>query len=439
MLLYNLRLAVASIRRHPVLTALIVSGIALGVCVSTATLTIYHLMAQDPLPGRSGRLYYVRLDSWDPAAPHPAPSGIPPQLTYQDMRAVMRSGIPAHQAAMYMASLYVFPDQAAQRPFAASVRMTSGDFFPMFATPFRYGAAWTHAADERPEPVVVISSQLNQRLFGGGDSTGKTLRLGDRRYRIAGVLAPWRSKVRFYDLTANAFAPFDDVFMPLNWVEPLRLNTSGNSDGWKSFTPPTFEGFLHSESTWLEMWVELPDAASRRAYQEFLDAYVREQKRHGRFARPMDNRLTPMTALMDELKVVPQEVKSMSAMSLLFLAVCSLNLVGLFLGKFLARAPVVGVRRALGASRGAVFLQHIVECELVGLVGGAIGLLLSAGLLAVLRRIAGTLPAVTVFFHLDATMVLAAIGLSLAAGLLAGIYPSWRICAAAPALHLKTQ
>jgi ABC-type lipoprotein release transport system permease subunit len=44
-----------------------------------------------------------------------------------------------------------------------------------------------------------------------------------------------------------------------------------------------------------------------------------------------------------------------------------------------------------------------------------------------------------VAFHLDMTMVFAAFGLSLVAGLIAGLYPAWRICRVAPATYLKLQ
>ena len=44
-----------------------------------------------------------------------------------------------------------------------------------------------------------------------------------------------------------------------------------------------------------------------------------------------------------------------------------------------------------------------------------------------------------VAFHLDPLMVLAAFGLSLVAGLIAGLYPAWRICRVAPATYLKLQ
>src|SRR5216117_414054 len=126
----------------------------------------------------------------------------------------------------------------------------------------------------------------------------------------------------------------------------------------------------------------------------------------------------------------------MSIVSILFLVVCSLNLVGLLLAKFLARIPEVSVRRALGASRLQVFWQHVVECELVGIAGGLIGLALSLG---TLKLIARYVPNGREILHLDPEMIVVSIFLSLVAGLLAGMYPSWRVCSVAPAMQLKVQ
>src|SRR5262249_47254344 len=145
---------------------------------------------------------------------------------------------------------------------------------------------------------------------------------------------------------------------------------------------PGFEGRLVGENCWIQMWVELPDAGAFAAYNDFLTAYVLEQKKLGRFQRPVNNRVHNVLEVMNDFKVVPKETNAMVIVSLLFLAVCSLNLVGLLLGKFLARAPEVGVRRALGASRLDIFLQHVVECELIGVLGGLLGIALSFGAIA---------------------------------------------------------
>jgi putative ABC transport system permease protein len=140
-----------------------------------------------------------------------------------------------------------------------------------------------------------------------------------------------------------------------------------------------------------------------------------------------------MHDMMVEMGVVRPALTAMVAMSILFLVICALNLTGLLLGKFLARAPEVSVRRALGATRADIFLQHIAECEIVGVAGGILGMLLSLG---VLRFIAKLITATTII-SLDLEMIVAAIFLSLVAGLIAGLYPAWRICTMQPAVQLK--
>src|SRR5436190_20813280 len=90
MLAYNLRIAFKSLRRHPLLTGVIIAGIALGISASTTFTTVRHMFARDPLPGRSSRIFYVRMDNWDPATPYPDdgtgtnPHHLPPQVAYRD-------------------------------------------------------------------------------------------------------------------------------------------------------------------------------------------------------------------------------------------------------------------------------------------------------------------------------------------------------------------
>ena len=89
----------------------------------------------------------------------------------------------------------------------------------------------------------------------------------------------------------------------------------------------------------------------------------------------------------------------------------------------------------MGASRRSVFMQHIVECEVIGLVGGILGVGLSVIALDLINRLFDN----QFDFYLDFNMVMAALFLSLVAGLIAGVYPSWRICRVAPATYLKEQ
>ncbi len=442
MLLYNLRLAWKSVRRYPVLSALILLGIALGVGVSTTFITAYHVLARDPVPGKSGSLYYVRMNPWG-AADDPFLKTPPPIVTWRDAQALLQSHIPVRSTATYASRMTVFPPGGAS-PLRQSVRLVTADFFPMFDAPFQYGGPWSREADARPERVAVIGSALNDRLFGGANSVGRTIRVEKADLRIVGVLAPWRPRVRAYAPLSDPLAAPEPLFIPLNLTAPMEVRPAEMQMDWRTPEPgeeklPYAARLMVNEVLFMELWAELPTPESVRAYKSFVDAYVTEQKRHGRFPHPLNNRVTSILDLMDEWKVVPPQTKALAAISLLFLVVAALNLIGLFLGKFLARASTVGVRRALGASRWTIFLQHLVECELMGLAGGVLGILLSFAGLAVLNRVYGDGPGGVAFFQLDVPMVLAAVALSLLAGAIAGLYPAWRICAIPPARHLKSQ
>jgi putative ABC transport system permease protein len=438
MLSYNVKIALKSLRRNPVLTGLLIGAIALGICVSTTFIALRHIFEKDPLPGKSAVLFNVRLDNWDPQrAWNPEdPKSIPTQITYRDARELLKSTIPSRHTASFRTRFFVHPDPKVARPYAENVRVVFSDFFPMFDVKFEYGGPWDKAADAKPEPVIVIGHDTNEKLFGGRNSVGRTLRLEDRNYKVVGVLAPWKPAVLLYDMTQGGIGGQpEQIFLPFNFTPILQLRTSGNSDGWKNFDFNDYQAGMLSEQVWLQYWAELPTLEKQRAYRDFVNDYVRDQKKLGRFQRPLHTEVTAMPDLIQELSSLPPSIRSMSIVSILFLVVCSLNLVGLLLGKFLARIPEVSVRRALGASKLQVFWQHVVECELVGLAGGLIGMTLSIGML---RIIAKVIPNGDVI-RLDLEMVAVSLFLSLVAGLLAGIYPAWRVCSVAPAMQLKVQ
>src|SRR5688572_18650531 len=100
---YHLRLALKSLRRNPVIAALMISAIALGVGMCITTLTVFRLMSGNPIEHRNDVLYAVTLDSWDPDEPkddeHPE---LPPsELTWRDAMAMLESDIPSRAVVMH--------------------------------------------------------------------------------------------------------------------------------------------------------------------------------------------------------------------------------------------------------------------------------------------------------------------------------------------------
>ena len=92
-----------------------------------------------------------------------------------------------------------------------------------------------------------------------------------------------------------------------------------------------------------------------------------------------------VTTWLSMWDVVGDESRMQVVLGLVFLGVCILNTLGLMLAKFLSAAPIAGLRRALGANRMDIVRQHLIEVMVVGILGGAAGLVLTLGGLAELK------------------------------------------------------
>ena len=139
---------------------------------------------------------------------------------------------------------------------------------------------------------------------------------------------------------------------------------------------------------------------------------------------------------LDYNGVVPSDVHLQTWLAFAFLAICLFNTVGLLLAKFLRRGGEIGVRRALGATRGTIFMQFLMEAGVVGLLGGTLGWLLTLTGLWLVRQ--QPTPYADMV-HLDVTMFVTTFVLSVATSLLAGTLPALRASRVAPALQLKAQ
>jgi putative ABC transport system permease protein len=320
----------------------------------------------------------------------------------------------------------------------------------MFDVPMLYGAGWARVADTTPEPVIVIGKHLNDRLFNGANSVGRMVNLNGRQFRVVGVVNSWMPRPKFYDLiSGGAFDIAEDIYMPFGWATALKLPSYGNTN---CVTPDakvgTFDETLNTDCVMFQFWVEISGAARLQRYRQFVDNYTIDQKQHGRFVRPTNNRVVDVPTWLEMHDVVGDDSRIEVVLALVFLVVCILNTLGLMLAKFLGAAPITGLRRALGASRKHIMRQHLIEVMVVGMVGGLVGLGLAwMGLWAI--RVMTYVPGrddspdkralAAALSHMDYRMIALAIGISLLTGVLAGIYPAWRIGKAAPARFLKAQ
>ncbi|MCE7033078.1 ABC transporter permease [Lysobacter sp. GX 14042] len=434
MFTYYLNLALRSFRRNRVLTALMVLAIALGIGASMTTLTVFRVLSGDPIPQKSERLFAVQLDP-EPAAYYTPGEEPEQQLTRFDAEELLRQGRGERQAMMVGGGVIIEPEASTLKPFIDTARYTSADFFPMFEVPFRHGQGWSATEDEGRGRVAVISAALNDKLFGGADSTGRSIRIDGNALRVVGVLDEWSPSPKFYDLSTGAYGRDEQVFIPFSTAMELELGTSGTTNCFGN-SPVNDSSDLNAPCAWIQYWVELADAGQARDYKAYLDNYSAQQKAGGRFEREPNTRLRNVMAWLDHRNVVPGDVRLQLWLALGFLLVCLVNTVGLLLAKFLRRGGEIGVRRALGASRRAIFAQCLVEAGTVGLAGGVLGLGLALlGLWAVRQRPAGYAE----LAQLDGPMLLFTFALALFASLVAGLLPAWRAMQITPAVQLKSQ
>lgn len=138
-------------------------------------------------------------------------------------------------------------------------------------------------------------------------------------------------------------------------------------------------------------------------------------------------------------EVVDEDVDVLLGLAILFLVVCLLNTIGLLLAKAMRRAKDTSLRRALGASRAELFKQHVIEAGMIGVAGGALGVVMTWFGLRGIENIFIEYEFIQHLVRMDWSMVALAVLLAIASALGAALYPTWRTCNITPASYLRLQ
>ncbi|MGH8126687.1 MAG: ABC transporter permease, partial [Rhodanobacteraceae bacterium] len=425
-----------SLKRTPILTALMVLAIGLGIGASMTMITVLHVMSGDPAPGLSSKLFVPMLDPRPPrhGEARGADSGSPNGFTWPDAMNLLHAHRADRQAAMQQGGVAVRPARAGAHPFFESGEYVTADFFQMFGAPFRAGSGWTADEDRARARVVVLGARLDRKLFGNATGIGQAVRLNKTDFRVIGVLKDWHPQPRFYGQPGDrTFGSADQVFLPIQTALELKFAFKGFFSCWDK------GGDMRTSDkcTWLQYWVELDSPAKAAAYQRYLTNYWQDQQAHGRFPRKRaPPHLYSLMGWLQHWQVIPANLSMQMWLAVGFLIVCMLSVVALLLAKFLRRSGEISVRRAMGARRRDIFAQFGVESAVIGVAGGLLGLgIAQLGLWSIRQRPDG-------YAHLaqmDIAMLLGTVVLAIVASVLAGLLPAWRACRVPPALNLKLQ
>ena len=367
---YNLKLALHSFKRAPSLYFLVLLTLSIGVGLLCANLALVSSMAGDPIPEKSDQLFHVSMNTWPNDEPQAEPFHI---LRYREAMKITESDIPKNSAVFYASGVYARDAESESlKRFDSSVRATTPGFFALTNAPFAFGNGFAKSSGME----VVIGSVLNQKIFAGANSVGKTLELDGELLTITGVLKPWFLRPLFYHATeGRAFNLTDDIYVPLETGIDLGWSIHARSSSAVSYKGVEFT--RDRDVFYLQAWVQLEDKTQQQAFQYYLDNYSQTLKDAGEHPNDILNELRDVNAWLSEQNIVDQKVLAFTLASVLFLCVCVFNASSLLLSRFHSAKFEVGLRRAIGASNKDILKQGITESVLLGLMAGVVSLLLS--------------------------------------------------------------
>ena len=398
----DVRLALRRFRRSPgfVVTALL--SLAIGIGANTAVFTLVNaiLVREPPYPAVE-QLYDVYVRTTDFAY------SVLSAADLTDVREATRGmavQVPASQLEIAQAQL-----SAAAEVELLPVELVNGDYFTGLGVGASLGRVLGAEDDVAPgaHPVVVLGWSYWQRTFGGSrDVVGREIRLSGRGFTIVGVVP------REFTGTLRGLVP--DLFVPR-----LMQQVLSPSDG-DPFTSRSNRGTFAK--------IRLAPGAAAASLQSTLDALAADLQRRGEWQEDMAFRLVPTK----DVVIFPPVDRFIRAaawllsgvVGLVLLIACA-NLASFLLAKSVDRRREIAVQLSLGATRGMLVRQLLVETLVLGVVAGGIGVLASIMVLQALTSADLPLPLpVTLDLAPDRTVMLYSLALSAFAGVVFGLAPA---------------
>jgi len=342
--------AFRSLRRTPVFTVAAVLAIGLGVGANAAVFGLVNAVLLDPLPVEdpSGVLLIQLLDRKD---------GRHTPVSTDNFRDIRERQPSFSRVAAFSFTQVTMQDR--QEPEVLNASVVGGAYFELLGVRPRIGRAIQphEDHDDSGDPVAVLSHRLWTRSFGASpDAIGRVIGLNGVPFTVIGV-APEAFRGTF-GLTEP------DIYVPLGTHE--RLNPGA----------PWSRGRLWR---WLFVVGRLAPAVSPEAARAELrvlgDQFAEEfpQFNQGRTLAGVP--LNQAIAGPDDYGTFTRAGWLLSAVVAVVLLVACLNLANLMLARALSRSRDLALRVALGAGRGRLVRQLLTESLLLGLAGGAAGLL----------------------------------------------------------------
>jgi predicted permease len=385
MLFKDLRFGIRSLLRQPGFTSIAVITLALGIGINTALFSVVNGVLLNPLPFPQPE----QLVTFDQSKPN-FDFGAVTYPNFLDLRKENQTF-----AAMTILRSTSFNLLGAGEAERLNGRYVSADFCAVFGITPVLGRCFAPREDEAGvTAVVLISNGLWQRKFGGApDIVNRAMTLDGRPFLVAGVLPA------NFTLFRTA-----DVFVPIGQWNAPQLKARGAGLGLHGM------GRLKPGVT-----VAQAEADLNRIMRSLAVTYPGANRGNGSKVGSVKERV--VGDIRGTLWLL------LGAVGFVLLIAC-VNVGNLMLARATGRRREFAIRSALGAGRWHLIRQSLTESMLLALVGGTLGLVVANwGTHAALSVLPTTLPRAAEV-HVDYRVLVFALAVSVASGLLSGLLPA---------------
>jgi macrolide transport system ATP-binding/permease protein len=394
--------------RSPAFTAVAIASLAIGIGFNTALFSMIDALLLRPLPIAHPEQVvdvFTRGSDGDTYATNSYPD-------FLDFRA---------QNQVFTGMLGYSPAIAAmkigEQSRMALGEVVTGNYFQLLGVRASIGRTLL-PEDDTPgaQRAVVLSHRTWMRDYGGERSViGRTLHLRGQSYTIVGVI----------DEAFHGMVPMlqPEMWLPVAWVE--EVEPAGIQDGVPS---PTGNTRLERRGQrWIFVKARLKDGETRDSAEANLQVIMSQLAA----THPKTNEKRPI-AVASNVHVHPQADQAMRPVAaglmlgvgLVLLVACA-NVANMLLARASGRQKEIGIRLAIGASRGRLIRQLLTESLALSLLGAAAGVSLAILLLRFVAAIPLPLPVpLALTLQIDARVLLFTSLIAAIAGLLAGLAPA---------------